>query len=352
MVEKFTYRRLEMSKVLFQSWERTRITLSMKDRTSTYSFCFYPFPNSGNVGKKSKGKLIKHYLFKEYRGGYCLYTHHSWSYNQRPNLTNTAYHIGNKIGNEIYRKTRFLENIKNFTKKFLEKEFFTNKPDPNKIPFKHYDNLIYTLPMISLSSAVLEGTLREILAKYLQEEINKHIEIGNRTGRYKHNNYQKMLVAKQSLIESCSTLGQLASEYSILFEFSASKVMPSYLINIITSLSTLRNMVAHGTSIVTTNVDVQEDPYYKSWNDRVKKLQIILKKYFDSNDIYLNLSDSRLPDFYMACVLHYLEYVVNYLKDYDESMSKAIKQVSMMDYINNISEIKNKYSKEYLLWFE
>lgn len=350
MAESFKYKRLEVSKLLFESWHEFRNLLSRKSFSSErHSFMFYPYPSLSLFGKKSKGKIIKYSLFSESAGGYCIYNKNFWYwsiFNQK--------NRGNKIENEIFRKKKFLTGLKHIVENFIDSDRFmpfSVAVEP-KIPFKNFSHLVYTLPLISLSSAILEGTLREILAKYLQEEINKYIELGNKEGRSSHNNYQKILVAKQSLIESHSSMNSLLSEYSILFNFKASEIIPKNLIKIIDSLNTLRNITAHGTSMVTTNIEVQEDDYFKSWNKKVKELQIVLKKYFGSEDIYLNLADYRLADFYMGYVIQYLRIILNYLKGYDDSMEAALNNVGMINKVLDTSHLTVKYNQNYLDWFE
>lgn len=358
MAESFKYKRLEVSKLLFQSWGEYKILLGRKKyESSTYSFMFYPFPTFSQFHKMEKGRRKNFLLLKEYKAGYCLYDGNIWYWtlNQgRYKSDHPDSRIGCAYTNEISRKKEFIKKISQIVESFNEKGKYNifDFPEKTKIPFKNYNHLIYILPMLSLTSAILEGTLREILAKYLQEEINKHVEIGNKEGRTQHNNYQKLIVAKQSLIESHSSISSLMSEYSIIFDLKSSEIIPKNLGNIITSLNTLRNIVAHGTSIVTTNIRVQEDDYFKNWNRKIDDLQKVLKKYFGSEDVYLNLSDYRLADFYMACVLHYLSYILAKLRGYDESMDKALKNIKMVEEIEKVSDIKIKYNQEYLNWFE
>lgn len=358
MAESFKYKRLEVSKLLFQSWEEYEILLKRKSYESrTHSFMFYPFPSISNFHKKEKGITKKYILLKEYKAGYCLHDGSFWHWKLNQHKYNNNYsesRFGKSLSNELFRKKEFIKKITQCIKVFRSNrsDNIFNFPENTKIPFKNFNHMICILPMVSLSSAILEGTLREILARYLQEEINKHVELGSKEGRTQHNNYQKLLVAKQSLIESHSSISNLMSEYSIIFDFKASDSIPKNLTNIINSLITLRNIVAHGTSMVTTNIKVQEDDYFKNWNRKVENLQTVLKKYFGSEDIYLNLSDYRLADFYMACVLHYLGYIIAELRGYDQSIEKALVNIKMVEQIDKHSEIKNTYNHEYLNWFE
>ena len=350
MAESFRYTRLEVSKLLFNSWEEFHILLKRKSFISEkHSFAFYPYPSMSLVGRIINGQLLKYCLFSECLGGYCIYSKNHWNWS----LFNHQNRY-NKIENEIDRKKKFLEKLKLTVGKFIAPDkfnLFETREDP-KIPYKNYNHLIYTLPMISLSSAILEGTIREILAKYLQEEINKHVELGNREQRVTHNNYKKILVAKQSLIETHSSMTSLLSEYSVLFNFKASEVVPKNLIKIIESLNTLRNITAHGTSMVTTDIEVQEDHYFRSWNKKVKELQNVLIKYFGSDNIYLNLADYRLAEFYMGYVFQYLRIIVNALKDYDDSMNAALTKVGMVSKVQETSNLTVKYTLDYLEWFE
>lgn len=270
MAESFKYKRLEVSKLLFNSWQEYKILLGRKSyQSKTYSFMFYRYPSVQKFHKKEKGRVKKYCLFKENKGGYCLYERNKWNWYLNQRIKNDLFSnstFGTSIYNEIARKNKFLEKLSNIVDNFVKKDpaNIFNTTEKPKILFKDFEHLIYTLPMLSLSSAILEGTLREILAKYLQIEINKYVDLGNKEGRYKHNNYQKMLVAKQSLIESHSSIGNLLSEYSIIFEFKSTDIIPKNLRDIINSLNTLRNIVAHGTSIVTTNIKVEEDDYFRN----------------------------------------------------------------------------------------
>ncbi|SDC28672.1 hypothetical protein [Acinetobacter boissieri] len=342
MSESFKYKRLEMGAVLFVSWnEYNSLLLRKRSSIESYSFCFYPFPNKTKFFQKQKQKQI----FIDPLVEFCLYARNIYPW------TNYRFNALERISDS---KKIFINNLKCKVDNFFEdNSLFEGLELEQKIPFKSFRLTSYILPMLSLTSAVLEGTLREILAKYLQKEIDKYVSEGNKEGRYEHNNYQKILVAKQSFIESHSSINNLMAEYSILFGTKPAELIPKNLIKIIESMSTLRNFVTHGTSMVTTNIEVQENLYFKSWNKKVKDLQEILKKYFGSEDIFLNLSDYRLPEFYMTCSLRYLDYIVESIKNYDDSIIEALKNIKMLDEMTKYNyRSKYNFNPDFIEWFE
>ena len=75
MAESFKYKRLEVSKLLFQSWGEYKILLGRKNyESSTYSFMFYPFPTISQFHKMEKGRRKNYLLLKEYKAGYCSFS--------------------------------------------------------------------------------------------------------------------------------------------------------------------------------------------------------------------------------------------------------------------------------------
>lgn len=350
MAESFKYTRLEVSSLLYKSWEEYKTLLLRKSYSvKNYSLAFYPYPSFSLYKKQQKLKKGSG-CFSINLGGFYNYTNNKyyWKIWNYKGVTNDKY------THSINIKKNFLKEINKVNSSFYGSNSFNTmfEEKEQKNPFKNLNFMIYTMPMISLSAAILEGGLREILAKYLQEEINKYVELGNIEGRKSHNNYQKILVAKQSFIESHSSISNLLTEYSILFNLKTKTIIHSDVIKIIKSLSTLRNFVAHGTSIVTTNKEVQEDEYFRSWNVKIKELQLILKKYFGSDNVYLNLSDCRLPDFYMMAVRIYLLKIISYIQNHDDSSKKAVESTKI---VNIMKDFKSSYIKDdevFLSWFD
>ncbi|MEN8426313.1 hypothetical protein ABFO79_06620 [Acinetobacter schindleri] len=349
MAENFSYKRLEVISVLYKSWDEIDTKLRLKSGSiDRYSFCFI----YAQKPPKTKGISNSIYTFPMFNCGYFIYTPKNiWLFYSRSNISSRSNMYEKAISLKIKFLTKLKEVIANFNTNETGNIF---EKDTNKIlktPFKSTEILIYTIPAISTISAILEGTLREILAKYFQNEINYYVDQGIKEGRSKHNNYQKMLVAKQWNIESVSSFKKLLDEYSIIFELSISSLMDKEIINIINSLFTLRNIFAHGTSIVTTNRPVIDDDYFKNWNQRVNDLQKVLKKYFGSDDFYLNISDIRISSFYMGYTRIFLLKIIDFVANYDNSGQKTISNINFINTLKSERHLNYKYDEYFLKMF-
>lgn len=346
-MERFSYTRLEVISVLFKSWEDLETKLRIKSsRITDYSFCFVYVKKPVNCKKGS----MTLYSFSMFKCGYFVYTPNSiWLYLNRSNREQR-----DKVYDKaILIKRGLLKKLKEVHESFNEKNSLYPfiKDTKKKYPYKSNEMLIYTIPAISINAAILEGTLREILARYLQNEIDNYTDEGNKTGRTKHNNYQKLLVAKQFKIESGSSYSNLITEYSIIFDLKISELISPDVSKIINSLFTLRNIFAHGTSVVTTNKPVTQDEYFKQWNIKVDELQKVLRKYFGSDDVYLNLSDNRIISFYMAYTRIFLMKIISLVREYDDSAATALESINFIRTLTNERGLNYYYDERYLEMF-
>jgi len=338
MTEKFKYVRLEISSVILRSWEELLTLLRRKNSGIEKKYIAFLYCGK-NITRKRKTDIPG--CINKYQCSYFVYNENDiWLFFNRDSRD------VNKFDLSRSKKVNFLKKLKEINNRFKE---VPNPSDPfnylheiePKTPFKRHSILQFSIPMITLNAAIVEGTLREILARYIQNEINKYIEEGNATGRYEHNNYQKILAAKQIKIESNSSYSSILDEYSVIFDLKPKDILRKEILIVLDSLFTLRNLFAHGTSIVTTNVPVEHDPYFKNWNKRVVKMQEVLKKYFGSDSINENISDYRLAEFYMSFSRIYLIKIAEFVSNYDESGFNAVESA------NTIKELKSKTNLSY-----
>ncbi|MNG43667.1 hypothetical protein D3C78_17050 [compost metagenome] len=344
MSESFKYLRLEISSVLFKSWGELLSLLRRKNSRLEGDYVSFLFCGK-NLLKKGKTPIPDNN--HRFKCSYFIYDENDiWHFFNRSNKDKNKYNYA------ISLKEKFIEHLNQINERFSEEVdkndyVFPFREKEPKTPFKRNNILQYSIPMITLNAAILEGALREILARYIQNEINLHVAIGNKTGRLKHNNYQKLLVAKQIKIESNSSFNAILTEYNVIFELSPKELIGKEIFEIVTSLLTMRNLFAHGTSIVTTNVPVENDLYFKNWNKRVEELQKILKKYFGSNNVFENISDYRLAEFYMSYSSLFLIKIAEFVSTYDESGEKAIKEINIIKNLKS-ENLSYKYTENFL----
>lgn len=343
MSESFKYVRLEISSVLFRSWSDFHVLLRRKNLGIEKEY--FAFLYCGKYTLR-KGEIPS--CIHKFRCSYFIYSNNDlWRFFNRSNKNCNKYQIA------LEMKIKFISRLKEIYDRFNyvvdKKDIFQSlrKEEP-KTPFKRNTILQYSVPMLSINAAIVEGTLREILARYIQNEINKYIEEGNEEGRYTHNNYQKLLVSKQINIESNSSFNSLLTEYSIIFDLKTSEIIRKEILIILESLFTLRNLFAHGTSIVTTNIPVEHDQYFKNWNKRVVKMQEVLKKYFGSNSIHENLSDYRMPEFYMSYSRIYLLKIADLVEKYDKSGADAVNSVNIIKTLKDETNFDKPYNEYFL----
>lgn len=345
MRESFKYLRLEISSVLFKSWEEFLVLLRRKNSSLENDYVAFLYCGK-ELLKKNKSPIPSN--IHKFKCSYFIYNENDiWR------VFNSINKKSDKYKDAIKYKVKLVKHLNEINERFNEKEdgsdfVWSYKEKEPKTPFKRNQVLQYSIPMITLNAAIVEGALREILARYIQNEINKYIDEGNREGRYTHNNYQKILVSKQIKIESNSSYNSILDEYSVIFGLKRSSLLSKEILVIIDSLFTLRNLFAHGTSIVTTNIPVEHDIYFKNWTTKVSKLQEVLKKYFGSDIIYENISDFRLAEFYMSYSRIYLIKIADFIKSYDESGFDAVNKINIINTLKNERGLSMKYNEYFL----
>ncbi len=92
----------------------------------------------------------------------------------------------------------------------------------------------------------------------------------------------------------------LKRQYKEVFELNIDKLLDKDKSSGINSIFTLKNVAAHGTSIVTTKVklgDVSEGDYPFKWQSKLQNLSVYIKKEFDL-DLVDALQHPSLPFHY------------------------------------------------------
>ena len=188
------------------------------------------------------------------------------------------------------------ELSKNFMKIFNKEE-------------KIIDNYVYNFPLLSLNAAIIEGALRYVLSQNLRQEINRHIEENAKKGATTKSSYENILDSFLIRLESEGGIEKLFSFYTGFLKFDISKEVNKDVYRKIKILFNLRNILAHGTTLVETDpssIDENNEAFFKQ-QKTLEEARKLLNGLYGEDDFLKNLSHFDLPKYFMEITQEFLK---------------------------------------------
>lgn len=174
---------------------------------------------------------------------------------------------------------------------------------------KIIDNYVYNFPLLSLNAAIIEGALRYVLSQNLRNEINRHIEENSKKGATGKSSYENILDSFLIRLESEGGIEKLFSFYTGFLKFDISKEINKDLYRKIKILFSLRNILAHGTTLVETDpetIDENNEAFFKQ-QKTLEEARKLLNQLYGEDDFLKNLSHFELPKYFMTITQEFLK---------------------------------------------
>jgi hypothetical protein len=174
---------------------------------------------------------------------------------------------------------------------------------------KIIDNYVYNFPLLSLNAAIIEGALRYVLSQNLRNEINRHIEENSKKGATGKSSYENILDSFLIRLESEGGIEKLFSFYTGFLKFDISKEINRDLYRKIKILFSLRNILAHGTTLVEADpetIDQNNEAFFKQ-QKTLEEARKLLNQLYGEDDFLKNLSHFELPKYFMSITQEFLK---------------------------------------------
>lgn len=177
-------------------------------------------------------------------------------------------------------------------------------------------NTAFTL--LILNASILEGVLRSILIWKIKEEAENIIKERQSLGHNSPSKAESLLYKFREDVEHQGGWENLKNQYSLFLGVSLENIMKKSHENAkdaINILFTLRNILAHGTTIIQPKnkmPDDMKDVYPYKWQSKTQQASIYLNKQFNKGENILdNLSSDNVPEHFMNITKEF----INKLKD-------------------------------------
>ncbi len=171
-----------------------------------------------------------------------------------------------------------------------------------------------SLALLMLNSAIIEGVLRSIISDKISDEINKNTTDGVSQGKTEPSKAEHLLSKYRNDIEMLGGWGKIKEQYLFYFDLSLDIFMEESIKEAINTLFTLRNVLAHGTAIISPKDEMNEtnkNNYPFTWKRKLQQTSIYLKKTFGSDDIFENLSEHSMPEHFFLKTQMFMKKIEN-----------------------------------------
>lgn len=159
----------------------------------------------------------------------------------------------------------------------------------------HYET---TLALLIINASMLEGIMRGILSEKLAQELRNETLRGKKEGRTGASMAESTLLRFTLDVETQGGWERLKEQYSFCYDMTFKDIFGSDLLETLESLFILRNVLAHGTSIIQPSskmTDDMKDLYPYAWQCKLQRASVYLEKHFRGGDIFKNLAKYEVP---------------------------------------------------------
>jgi len=185
-------------------------------------------------------------------------------------------------------------------------------------------NTAFTL--LILNASILEGVLRSILIWKIKEEVETTIKERQSLGYDSPSKTENLLYKFREDVEHQGGWENLKNQYSLFLGISLESVMNKTHENTkeaINVLFTLRNILAHGTTIIQPKnkmPDDMKDVYPYKWQSKTQQASVYLNKQFNKGENILdNLSSNAVPEHFMNITKQFITKLKDEIKIPKES---------------------------------
>ncbi|KXK67741.1 hypothetical protein BC89_29670 [Pseudomonas monteilii] len=166
-----------------------------------------------------------------------------------------------------------------------------------------YYSYMHGFGLFILNASIIEGTVRTILTEKVRADLDAAVERGKREGRTEHDSPTRLLQKFLVDLESSGGWDNLVknsgvSYYGTRLDHEVTQDIKDG----IQALFVLRNVLAHGTTLIQPTSKMPEDmkdEYPYTWQSKLGGVAIYLEKHFKRGGVFENLAHPDAPEHFM-----------------------------------------------------
>lgn len=209
-----------------------------------------------------------------------------------------------------------------------------SKRDPIK-----YVNYHHSFALLILNASIIEGILRSIISDRVATDIEQAVVKGTALGQTAPSKPEQLLSKFLTDIEMQGGWDKLKEQYSFYFEVSLEKLVSEEVKEGISSIFVLRNVLAHGTTLIQPSVKMDEtlqDTYPYNWQKKLQRVAVYLEKQFSKGELFENLAEFEMPSHFFGITKSFIGAVETQFSPLPKRIEDTIKMVKeySFGYIN------------------
>lgn len=184
-------------------------------------------------------------------------------------------------------------------------------------PSQDYANYNYSLALLNLNAAIVEGVLRSALSELIWAEVDEQIKTGISQGRTSKGPMELLLYRFQMEIDGQGGWTKLKEYYALWLGVEFDKEVSAEPKEAVEVLVVLRNVLAHGGTLLQPTGAVQDDikdDAVAAWHRKLQRARVLLERLYGHGDVFKNLSEFAVPQYFLEQSKLYLREIQSLAK--------------------------------------
>lgn len=193
-----------------------------------------------------------------------------------------------------------------------------------------YSNYNHCFALLILNASILEGVLRSMISDRVTSDIDRAAKKGMTEGRTEPSKPEQLLSKFLSDIEMQGGWDRLKEQYSLYYDISLEKLVSSDVREGVTTLFVLRNVLAHGTTMIQPKAKMEDslkDIYPFNWQRKLQRVAVYLEKEFKKGDLFENLAEHDVPAHYFDVTKSFLSEAKNQFGPLPDRINETIRMI-------------------------
>ena len=194
-----------------------------------------------------------------------------------------------------------------------------------------YFSYMHGFGLFILNASIIEGTVRTIVTEKVKADLDMAIERGRRAGRTEHDSPTRLLQKFLVDLESSGGWDNLVKTSGVSYYGRRldHEVAPEIKEGIQT-LFVLRNVLAHGTTLIQPTTKMPEDmkdEYPYTWQSKLGGVESYLEKQFKRGSVFENLAHPDAPEHFMKVTKQFFAQIEPRFEPLNERAANTIDMI-------------------------
>lgn len=206
----------------------------------------------------------------------------------------------------------------------------------------NYNNYGFTIALLNINAAVVEGVMRSVLSEIVSKEVDHQATTRGQPGSTGRSSSENLLNKFYIEVDAQGGWEKLKEQYASYLGLSIDKAISPQTKEAISTLFVLRNTLAHGTTMRHPSEhisdDLRDEPIFK-WQSRLQGARIYLESQFHHKDIFENLAEYDVPEHFLLKTKAFLSEIIPRIDHKPQRAERTIAAIQTFSfgYINIIN---------------